>query len=71
MMAIATQPETAAEQKARYEEKGYITFPTMLDRSEVAVLRSALDELSGRPLRSGDPLGPYDIVEPLGAGGMG
>ena len=44
-MAIAAQPETAAEQKARYEEKGYITFPTMLDRSEVAVLRSALDEL--------------------------
>src|SRR3954454_9599862 len=44
-MAIAAQLPTAAEQRARYEEQGDLTFPTMLDRSEVAVLRAALDEL--------------------------
>ena len=45
MMAITAAPDTAAEQRARYEELGYVTYPTMLDASEVAVLRAALDEL--------------------------
>ncbi len=31
----------------------------------------AVDELAGRPLQRGDHLGPYEIVELLGAGGMG
>ncbi len=44
-MAITAQPITAADTRARYDELGYVTFPTLLDRSEVAVLRSALDEL--------------------------
>ena len=33
--------------------------------------RPAVDELAGRPLQRGDRLGPYEIVELLGAGGMG
>ena len=33
--------------------------------------RPAVDELAGRPLQPGDRLGPYEIVELLGAGGMG
>ena len=44
-MATTAPSMTAADQKARYEEQGYLTFPDMLDRSEVAVLRAALDEL--------------------------
>jgi hypothetical protein len=44
-MATTAPSMTAADQKARYEEQGYLTFPEMLDRSEVAVLRAALDEL--------------------------
>ena len=31
----------------------------------------AVDEMAGSPLQRGDRLGPYDIVELLGAGGMG
>jgi serine/threonine protein kinase len=33
--------------------------------------RPAVDELAGSPLHRGDHLGPYEIVELLGAGGMG
>lgn len=44
-MATMAQPAAAADQKARYDERGYLTFPDMLDRSEVSVLRAALDEL--------------------------
>ena len=44
-MVITAQPMTAADQKAHYEERGYITFPTMLDRAEVDVLQAALAEL--------------------------
>ena len=32
---------------------------------------AAVDDLAGRPLQRGDRLGPYDIVELVGAGGMG
>ena len=34
-----------AEQKAFYEAEGYLAFPDMLGRDEVAVLRAALDEV--------------------------
>ncbi len=44
-MAISAGPMSAAEQKAQYDERGYITHPEMLDAAEVAVLRAALDEL--------------------------
>ena len=44
-MAISAPTMSPAEAKARYDEQGYLTYPTMLDRSEVAVLRSALNEL--------------------------
>src|SRR6185437_15898909 len=44
-MALTAQLPTAAEQRAHYEDLGYVTYPTLLDRSEVATLRSALDEL--------------------------
>ena len=44
-MAITDRPMTTAEQKARYDEQGYMTFPEMLSATEVAVLRAALDEL--------------------------
>ena len=33
--------------------------------------RPAIDGVTGRPLQRGDRLGPYDIVELVGAGGMG
>jgi eukaryotic-like serine/threonine-protein kinase len=33
--------------------------------------QAAIDHLAGRPLQRGDGLGPYEIVELLGAGGMG
>jgi eukaryotic-like serine/threonine-protein kinase len=33
--------------------------------------RPAVDGVTGGPLYSGDRVGPYKIVEPLGAGGMG
>ncbi len=44
-MTLSAQPMTAADQKAHYDEQGYITFPEMLDRSEVDVLQGALAEL--------------------------
>jgi phytanoyl-CoA hydroxylase len=44
-MAITDRPMTTADQKARYDERGYLTFPEMLSVTEVAVLRTALDEL--------------------------
>jgi hypothetical protein len=44
-MTLGTQPMTAADQKAYYAEQGYVTFPEMLDRSEVDVLQAALAEL--------------------------
>jgi phytanoyl-CoA hydroxylase len=44
-MAITEAALSATEQRARYEDLGYVTYPTMLDGSEVAVLRAALDEL--------------------------
>jgi len=44
-MTITERPRTAAEQKAYYDEHGYITFPEMLGASEVAVLQAALAEL--------------------------
>ena len=44
-MAISTAPRTAAEQKAWYDEQGYITFPDMLSPAEVDVLQAALTEL--------------------------
>ena len=48
-MAIA-QPRTAqdmspAEQKAFYEEEGYLVFPNMLRADELAAARAALDEV--------------------------
>jgi len=33
--------------------------------------RPAVEDVTGRPLQRGDRLGSYEIVEPLGAGGMG
>jgi serine/threonine protein kinase len=33
--------------------------------------RSAVEAVTGRPLQRGDRLGPYEIVELVGAGGMG
>jgi eukaryotic-like serine/threonine-protein kinase len=33
--------------------------------------RAAVDELAGPPLKSGDHLGPYEVVALLGSGGMG
>ena len=36
-MATTAPSMTAAGQRARYEEQGYLAFPDMLDRSEVAV----------------------------------
>jgi phytanoyl-CoA hydroxylase len=44
-MTMSAATWTAADQKAHYDEHGYITFPDLLDRSEVAVLRAALDEV--------------------------
>lgn len=44
-MTITERPRTAAEQKAFYDEHGYITFPGMLSASEVAILQAALAEL--------------------------
>lgn len=44
-MAISQRPRTAADQKALYDDKGYITFPDMLSAAEVAVLQAALAEL--------------------------
>ena len=44
-MTTMAQPPSAAAQKARYLEQGYITFPGMLDRSEVDRLQAALAEL--------------------------
>ena len=64
-MAISAQPMTAAEQKARYEDQGYLTFPDMLDRSEVAVLRAALDELLDEASRipvDGPALGQFNAL---------
>ena len=56
-MAISERPTTAAQQKAQYDEKGYVVFPEMLSQAEVAVLRSALDEL----LAEADAL-PDDVM---------
>lgn len=53
-MAITAQPMTAADRRARYDEAGYLTFPDMLDRSEVAILRAALDELLDEAARVPD-----------------
>ena len=44
-MAVSAGPMTPAEQKAHYEERGYVTYPDMLAPSEVAVLQAALAEL--------------------------
>jgi phytanoyl-CoA hydroxylase len=44
-MAISAGPMTAAEQKAHYDEYGYITYPEMLDHAEVDILQAALAEL--------------------------
>src|SRR5262245_13061889 len=44
-MAITVQRSTAADQKARYDEHGYVTFPDLLTRGEVDVLQAALGEL--------------------------
>ena len=44
-MPLATQALDATEQKAFYDENGYITHPKLLDDAELAVLRTALDEL--------------------------
>src|ERR1044071_1002572 len=43
-MIDATQL-SPAEQKAFYDEQGYIVHPALLSQDEVAVLRAALDEL--------------------------
>jgi ectoine hydroxylase-related dioxygenase (phytanoyl-CoA dioxygenase family) len=37
--------QTSAEQKARYDEEGYLVFPELLDAVELATLRSALAEV--------------------------
>ncbi len=44
-MATMAQPPTAADYKTRYVAQGYVTFPEMLDRSEVDRLQAALAEL--------------------------
>lgn len=45
-MAIATPtPATAQEQKAFYEEQGYLVLPQLLDRPELDALRAALAEV--------------------------
>ncbi len=44
-MAVSAGPMTPAEQKAHYDERGYVTYPDMLAASEVAVLQAALAEL--------------------------
>ena len=48
-MALATTRSahamSSAEQRAFYEDQGYLVFPEMLSRGEVAVLRAALDEV--------------------------
>ena len=31
-MAISERPTTAAEQKAQYDERGYVVFPEMLSK---------------------------------------
>lgn len=41
----ATQQTTAAEQKAFYEEQGYLVFPELLSPAELAELRAALAEV--------------------------
>lgn len=43
-MAVATQL-SPAEQKAFYDEQGYIAYPEMLTRDELATLRAALAEV--------------------------
>jgi ectoine hydroxylase-related dioxygenase (phytanoyl-CoA dioxygenase family) len=44
-MTLGAQPMTVADQRAQYAELGYVTFPEMLERSEVDVLQAALAEL--------------------------
>jgi phytanoyl-CoA hydroxylase len=44
-MAVATPTMTPEEQKAHYEEQGYLVFPELLDRDELAGLRAALAEV--------------------------
>jgi phytanoyl-CoA hydroxylase len=44
-MTMTKERATAREQKAFYDENGYITFPELLTRAEVATLRAALDEV--------------------------
>src|SRR3954453_4403816 len=43
-MAVST-PSTAAEQRAFYEDQGYLVFPDLLSPTELAELRSALAEV--------------------------
>src|SRR5438093_1184646 len=43
-MAVSTQM-TAAEQRAFYEEQGYLVFPELLDATELGALRAALAEV--------------------------
>src|SRR5438105_7308215 len=42
---VLTERLTAQEQKARYEEDGYLVFPELLERAELDDLRAALAEL--------------------------
>jgi len=44
-MAVATPTMTLEQQKAHYEEQGYLVFPELLDQQELAVLRAALAEV--------------------------
>jgi hypothetical protein len=45
MTAIQATHQTAAEQKAFYEEQGYLVLPELLTSSELGELRTALAEV--------------------------
>jgi ectoine hydroxylase-related dioxygenase (phytanoyl-CoA dioxygenase family) len=44
-MAISVTEMSPAAAKARYEDQGYVVYPTMLSQGELATLRAALDEV--------------------------
>ena len=56
-MAISDRPMTTADQKARYDERGYVTSPRCCPRRRSPSCASALDELlagGGRAARRRD-----------------
>jgi phytanoyl-CoA hydroxylase len=63
----ATQ-QTAAEQKAFYEDQGYLVFPQLLDAAELAELRAALADVLEQAANLPEP-DPNFLVAPGDDGG--